>query len=101
MRFARVSRSVIRAACAVLRTGSRAGAGGQLCIAVAVFVILSHDPKNVGILFWRQEAMIATAVSLVWAACPSNGIRWQAVAFIVVNALGWGLSQLMPTLNYN
>ena len=98
--FARVGGPVIRATCAVLRTGSRAGAIGQLCIAFAVFVLLSREPMNVGIHFWRKEAMIATAISLLWVACPSNSRRRQAAIFLLVNALGWGFSLLLPTLNY-
>jgi hypothetical protein len=98
--IARVGGPVLQVACAVLRTGSRAGAIGQLCIAFSVFVMLSREPMNVGIHFWRKEAMIAAGFSLLWVACPWNERRRQAVAFLVVNALGWGFSLLLPTLNY-
>ena len=87
-------------ACAVPRIASRAGAVGQICIAIAALAVLSREPRNVAIIFWRQEAMVATVASLFWVACAWNSGRRQAVAFLAANALAWGFSLLLPILNY-
>ena len=98
--YIQIGGPALRATCAVLRTGARAGAIGQLCIAFAVFVMLSREPMNVGIHFWRKEAMVATVFSLMWLACSCSRGRRQALAILVANALGCGFSLLLPTLNY-
>jgi hypothetical protein len=96
---AQIGASANRAACAILRIASRAGAIGQVCIAFAALALLTRDPRTVAMIFWRQEAMIATAAALFWVACASNNERRQAVAFLAANVFGWGVSLLLPILN--
>lgn len=99
-RFGRISRSVAGAACSVFRTGSRAGAIAQVCIAVACNVSPRGEAASIAMIFWFREALIATAFALLWALCPRNERRRHAVAFLVANALGLAFTALMPRLNY-
>jgi hypothetical protein len=64
-----------------------------------VWGILAREQAGIATIFWRREAMVATALSLLWVAWPSGDARRrQALGFLVVNAAGWGMAVLTPVL---
>ena len=93
-----LARLALAAANFVFRTGSRAGAIAQVCAWFA-WISLPRSPANVAHVFWRQEALAATAFSLLWLASAGNGKRRQPAMFLTANGLGCAFAQLLPILN--